>query len=90
MPVITPPVAISRCSQCESKLIIVKVETEKIENHRFPVTITTYRCSNKACQIETDKRTAARLKNRDMQELAKQEREKMRVENMLLKKRARA
>ncbi len=87
MPVITPPVAIAKCSQCQSRLIVVKVETEKIENHRFPVTITTYRCSNKECQTETDKRTAIRLKNREVQELAKQEREKMRLKNMRQKPR---
>ncbi len=86
LPVITPPITIARCSRCHSALIVVKVETERIENHRFPVTITTYNCSNKACQIETDKKTALRLKHRAEQELAKQEREKIRVKNIVLKK----
>lgn len=85
MPVITPFTR-PKCSQCGNDLIEVKTVTEKVENHRFPVTVTTYRCSDEKCQEETDKRTAARVRNTTQQELAKQERERVRTKNMEAKR----
>ncbi|MBI4097289.1 MAG: hypothetical protein HY428_02640 [Candidatus Levybacteria bacterium] len=86
LPVITPPVATPKCSKCQSDLILLNTETISIEHHRFPVIVTTYRCSNSECQEETDKKTAARLKNIRYQELARLQREKTRLEGVKLKR----
>lgn len=63
-----------RCNQCDSKLIVVKKKTEKIEGNRSPVTFVTYRCSDKTCQEDIDKKTDKRLKLQEEQEQAKQNR----------------
>lgn len=67
-------------------MIQVDEITEVIENHRFPVTTTTYRCSDDDCQEDTDKKTQARLKHIKEQEKARAEREKARTDALRLKK----
>ena len=68
-----------KCFQCGSPLIFVNKVTTKIEGVRYPQTTTVYRCSNAACQEETDKQTAKRLKLRD----EKIESDKVRAEKKL-------
>lgn len=57
-----------------------------MENSFSPVTTTIYRCSNRACQEEIDKKTAERKKRVEEQELAKQKRAEMNTRNKAAKK----
>lgn len=65
------------CSQCGSKLIqIGKTETK---DNFSKITITTYKCSNKSCQDTIDKRTTARIKLQDEQNVARANRLKSNI-----------
>ena len=59
---------------------MVKQKTQKIENYLSPITVTTYKCSNKDCQSEIDKRTKQRIKLQKEQQTAKDERVKVKKE----------
>lgn len=50
------------CNQCGSKLIRLAKKTKKIEGQKFPVTIITYKCSDKECQKRIDKERRERLR----------------------------
>ncbi len=65
------------CSQCGSRLILVK-KTHTKDNFS-KITITSYRCSNKSCQDTIDKKTIARIKLVDQQNLARANRLKSNI-----------
>ena len=50
------------CNQCGSRLIRIAKKTKKIEGQKFPITIITYKCSDKDCQKRIDKERRERLK----------------------------
>ena len=50
------------CNQCGSKLIRVAKKTKKVEGQKFPITIITYKCSDKECQKRIDKDRRERLR----------------------------
>ena len=50
------------CNQCGSKLIRLAKKTKKVEGQKFPITIITYKCSDKDCQKRIDKERRERLK----------------------------
>lgn len=62
------------CNQCGSKLIRVDKKTKKIEGQKFPITIVTYKCSDKECQKRIDKDRRERLKKEEERALKKQPR----------------
>lgn len=57
------------CSQCGSRLILLK-KTERKDSFS-KITVTSYRCSNKSCQDTIDKKTTARIKLQGEQNLAR-------------------
>lgn len=59
---------------------MVKKKTQKIENYLSPITVTFYKCSNKDCQTEIDKKTKQRIKLQKEQQSAKDERVKTKKE----------
>lgn len=65
---------IRKCNQCGSDLIVVESKTQKKETSFSSTTVITYRCSNKACQDEIDKRTAKRIALKNEQEQARADR----------------
>lgn len=74
-----------KCNQCGSPLLIVGKKIEQIDNYS-PITVTIYRCSNKDCQSEIDKKTKARVKEAKAQKLAKDSRIKPKVQKMKIHK----
>lgn len=64
-----------KCNQCGSPLLIVGKKIEQIDNYS-PVTVTMYKCSNKECQSDIDKKTKARVTEAKAQKLAKESRVK--------------
>lgn len=42
------------CHKCGSKLLLVDVTVEKMDGQHGDITTSTYRCSDEACQKETD------------------------------------
>ncbi|HSD99048.1 MAG TPA: hypothetical protein VLB73_05165 [Patescibacteria group bacterium] len=62
------------CNQCGSKLIRVTKKTKKIEGQKFPITIITYKCSDKDCQKRIDKERRERLKKEQERNAKKQPR----------------
>lgn len=71
LPVISSHNSTPKCRICGSELIFVKKVTEQIENYKSEVTTTVYRCSNKECQDDIDKKTELRQKTQKEQEAAK-------------------
>jgi len=71
-----------KCNQCGCELILQKTGIRNTQNCFFPTTVITYRCSNKSCQEEIDKKTVKRIELRHEQELARQKR----LENMTNRK----
>lgn len=65
-----------QCHDCGCALILVEVATFTVGNNPSPITKTTYRCPNKECQEESDKRAAKRLELRLEQEQARENRKK--------------
>jgi hypothetical protein len=65
-----------KCRDCGSNLVLVDVTTYTINNNPSSITQSTYRCSNKACQAESDKREAKRLKVKKDQEEDREARRK--------------
>ena len=66
-----------KCSQCGKKLIFVgKSETKDTFSK---VTTTIYKCSDKSCQADIDKRTRARVKLQKEQDFAKKARAKSKM-----------
>ena len=59
---------------------MVKKKTQRIENYLSPITVTFYKCSNKDCQTEIDKKTKLRIKIQKEQQSAKDERVKTKKE----------
>lgn len=68
-----------RCFQCGSPLIFVSEKTEKTDGNMYPMTTTIYRCSNKVCQAEIDKKLNERKILRKKQEKEKEERAKLKI-----------
>ena len=64
---INPKKSALACNQCGSKLIIIN-KTETKDNFS-KITITSYKCSNKSCQDTIDRKTTARIKLQDKQNL---------------------
>ncbi len=62
--------SILKCHVCGSNLILTEVMTHTIGNNFSPITRNTYRCSNSACQKDTDEKTAKRIKLKREQEEA--------------------
>ena len=50
---------------------MVKKKTQKIENYLSPITITIYKCTNKTCQSEIDKKIKQNAAIQKEQQLAK-------------------
>lgn len=74
-----------KCNQCGSFLYTVGKKIEKIDNYS-PVTVTIYKCSNKDCQDDIDKKTLARIKDTSDQKEAKENRMKQKVQVMKIHK----
>ena len=66
-----------KCNQCGSDLGLVTKKTAQIGNSFSPMTTTTYRCSDQACQDEIDRMVSKRLQLREERELARQNRLKL-------------
>ena len=62
------------CNQCGSKLIRVTKKTQKIEGQKFPITVITYKCSNKECQKKIDKERQERIRKEEERMAKKQPR----------------
>ena len=60
------------CNQCGSKLIRIAKKTKKIEGQKFPITVITYKCSDKDCQKRIDKERQERLKKEEERTARKQ------------------
>lgn len=65
---------IPRCSRCGSKLIEVKRKSEKSAGQQSPVTTIVYKCSDKSCQAEIDRKMAELRKRRKEQEALAEQR----------------
>lgn len=63
-----------KCSNCGSELIFVEEVTVTIGNSLYPMTKTTYRCSNQVCQDETDRKVAKNLELKKEREQLKENR----------------
>lgn len=50
------------CSQCGSDLILVSKVTEILEGYLFPLTTSTYRCTNDECQQQKDRQAEKLMK----------------------------
>lgn len=72
-----------KCNQCGSPLIVFKKKTQKIENYLSPITVTVYKCTNKQCQRDIDKKTALRKKVSKEQQSAKDERVRVKKETKI-------
>lgn len=57
-------------------MIFVEKKTVKLENSNFETTTTIYRCSNKECQEDIDKKSAQRKKQAADQAEARERRAK--------------
>jgi aspartate carbamoyltransferase regulatory subunit len=68
------------CSQCGSKLILIKTVTEKIEGTLFPQTTSTFRCSNQECQDGRDKEMEKRMALRKEKAIMDQQRSEERLQ----------
>jgi hypothetical protein len=73
-----------KCNQCGEDLVLQKTTTLKSERSFAPMTQNTYRCSNKACQDEIDKRTSKRIELKNEQEMARQKRLEKTAEDKLI------
>lgn len=71
-----------KCNQCGSPLLIAGKKIEKIDNYS-PITVTIYKCSNKECQADIDKKTKARVNEAMAQKLAKESRIKPKVQQKI-------
>lgn len=65
-----------KCHGCGSDLILVKVVVHTVDNNPYPITKTTYRCSDDVCQAESEKRAAKKLELKLEQDLARENRRK--------------
>lgn len=75
-----PQLTSRKCAECGNFLILVDKKVEYVEDQHLPVTTSTYECSDKECQAETNKKTAERTKRYAEQEVARQNRlEKMKA-----------
>lgn len=63
-----------KCNQCGANLVLKKTTTQKSEHRFASMTQNSYRCSNKSCQDEIDKKLIKRLELKQEQELARQRR----------------
>lgn len=63
-----------KCNQCGADLVLQKTTTQKSEHRFASMTQNSYRCSNKSCQDEIDKKLIKRLELKQEQELARQKR----------------
>lgn len=68
-----------KCNQCGSDLILIKEVTQMVGEYRAPVTVTTYRCSDKTCQKDIDKKTMARISFQKQQDDSKKAKIKSRI-----------
>jgi hypothetical protein len=66
--------SIPKCNQCGSDLVLQKTTTQKSEHSFASMTQNSYRCSNKSCQDEIDKRSIKRMELKKEQELAREKR----------------
>lgn len=73
-----------KCNQCGEDLVLQKTTTLKSERSFAPMTQNTYRCSNKTCQDEIDKRTSKRIELKNEQEMARQKRLEKTAEDKLI------
>jgi DNA-directed RNA polymerase subunit M/transcription elongation factor TFIIS len=74
-----------KCNQCGSFLYVAGKKIEKIDNYS-PITVTVYKCSNKECQDDIDKKTLARIKDTDDQKKAKEVRLQQKLKDAKIKK----
>lgn len=75
----------NKCNQCGSFLYVVGKKIEKIDNYS-PITVTLYKCSNKKCQDDIDKKTLVRIKDTNDQREAKESRMKSKIQKMKIHK----
>ncbi len=74
-----------KCNQCGSPLLIAGKKIEKIDNYS-PITVTIYKCSNKECQADIDKKTKVRVTEAKAQKLAKESRVKPKPQKIKIHK----
>ncbi len=65
---------------------LIETKTAKIENYASLITTKTYKCLNKECQGNIDKKTVGRIKLQKQQDLAKKSRAKAKKGMRLNKK----
>jgi DNA-directed RNA polymerase subunit RPC12/RpoP len=65
---------VQKCTYCGSKLVLVSEKTAKLDNYASLVTTKIYKCSNKECQSDIDKKTTGRITLQKQQEKAKKTR----------------
>lgn len=72
-----------KCWDCGADLILVEEVTMTLGNNLYPTTKSTYRCSNKDCQDEADRKAVKRAELKKEQELSRAKRIQ---ENLKLKR----
>lgn len=60
-----------KCFDCGCELILMEETTAIMGNNLYPITKSTYKCPNKECQEESDKRTAKRVEIKKEQDAKK-------------------
>lgn len=60
-----------KCFDCGCELILMEETTATMGNNLYPITKSVYRCPNKSCQDESDKRTAKRVEIKKEQDAKK-------------------
>lgn len=50
-----------KCNDCGCDLILVEEVTMTLGNNLYPITKSTFKCSDKECQAEADKKAAKKL-----------------------------
>lgn len=65
---------VQTCNRCGKNLIELKRKVEKSATQQSPITTTVYKCSDKACQAEIDRKMAEMRKRREEQEALAEQR----------------
>jgi len=69
-----PKLTSQPCHKCGKNLILVNVTVAKVEGEYGEVTTSIYKCSDPACQKESEKELSQIVKRREKHEAAKQQR----------------
>lgn len=68
-----------KCCICGAELILIEEVSIATGNSLYPMTKTTYHCSDQQCQEETDRKVAKRLEAIRERELLKENRTKVNI-----------